>query len=317
MYVMDNNMYDFAFVVVAYNQEKYVRQHLESIKYQIEHYGHDLKIQIIFSDDCSQDNTVEIARDWISDNKVLFQKTEIVIHDVNVGTIRNMCESISAVESKSYKVLACDDLYYKNNIFELSNNYDIVLTPTISFWNDGRIDNELSPDYCQILRLKEDNMKSGIGKMLKYNQCIPSPGVFMSIKFWKDPELINYIMQYKYIEDIPEWDYIFNKEVDYAFKVIAVNKPYILYRREVGVSTKIDHKSANPIDKEYKKIRDNIPAKEDIKPKWLNYYRYKHYLETHLINKLWLVKCRNENKLASWDEAIINVREYLSFILSK
>ena len=46
---MDNYMHtellnDFCFVVVSYNQENYVFQHLESIKFLIEKYGKNKKI---------------------------------------------------------------------------------------------------------------------------------------------------------------------------------------------------------------------------------------------------------------------------------
>lgn len=307
-------MYDFAFVVVSYNQEKYIKQHLESIRYQIEHYGEGLKIQLVFSDDSSKDNTLEIAKEWLEKHNGLFENIDVVEHNENVGTICNMRDGIYKTNAANYKMLSCDDLYFKNNIFELKDISDIVLTPTISFWDDGKVENFITPDYCQILRIKKNEFIDGICKMLKYNQCIPSPGVFMDKKFWKNENFLEYLMKFKYIEDIPEWDYIFNGKMGFDFTVDVLNKPYILYRRGSGISSKIEHKNVNPVDMEYLRIRKEIPAREDIKPKYLNVYRYKHFVETKIINKIWQRKCERTKNLEDWNAAILDAKNYLNYI---
>lgn len=309
-------MYDFAFVVVSYNQERYVKQHLESIRYQIEHYGDGMKIQLVFSDDCSKDNTVGIAKDWLDKHKGLFEKVDIITHGKNAGTIRNMRDGISKMNAVKYKLLACDDLYFKNNIFELINSADIVLTPTISFWDDGKIESFITPDYCQILRIRKDELIDGIRKMLKYNQCIPSPGVFMDKKFWTNNDFLEYIMRFKFIEDIPEWDYIFNQKTEFSFSVDVLCKPYILYRRATGISSKIDHQNANPIDIEYLQIRKEMPAQEDMKPKYLNIYRYRHFWETKVVNKVWLKECERDKSLEDWKSAVNGAQNYLNYIFT-
>lgn len=61
----------FTFVILTYNQEQYVVEHLESIKYQIEHFGENIKIHFILADDASKDKTVYKVKSWIERNKNL------------------------------------------------------------------------------------------------------------------------------------------------------------------------------------------------------------------------------------------------------
>lgn len=71
-------MEDFTFIMLSYNQQDYVLQQLESIKYQIEHYGHSRKCHFILSDDSSTDNTVAVVRDWTRYNRELFDSVNIL-----------------------------------------------------------------------------------------------------------------------------------------------------------------------------------------------------------------------------------------------
>ena len=58
----------FTFISITYNHEKYIIEHLESIKYQILQYGKNEKVCFILSDDCSTDNTLLITQQWLKIN---------------------------------------------------------------------------------------------------------------------------------------------------------------------------------------------------------------------------------------------------------
>ena len=45
----------FVFVTLTFNHEKYIIEHLESIKYQVENYGQKFSTKIVINDDCSSD----------------------------------------------------------------------------------------------------------------------------------------------------------------------------------------------------------------------------------------------------------------------
>ena len=304
---------DFCFVVVSYNQEQYVYQHLESIRFLIEKFGREKKIQLVFSDDASTDNTVSYAVNWIKKNNNLFYSYEIVTHDHNVGTIRNMQDAIDRVNAKAFKQTACDDLYYKNNIFDLYKKGEIVISPTIHFFEGGGIEKKIISDYLCFLKYRDNiNLKYKIKKMLDYNQCIPSPGVFIKKKMWDDEGFLKFITQFTYIEDVPEWYYFFNiykKE----FSVYIDDVPYVLYRRNVGVSCNIK-KKGNPIDEDYRKIRKLIRAKQDFLPRFINPYCFIHFIKNKLQNPIWKIQKEIRNSLQNWDENLIGAEEHIEYI---
>ena len=51
-------MRDFTFIVITYNHEEFILEHLESIKFLINHYGHGINFTISVADDASKDNTL-------------------------------------------------------------------------------------------------------------------------------------------------------------------------------------------------------------------------------------------------------------------
>ena len=65
--------------VIAYNSAEYILETLESIKAQT----YD-KIELIVSDDCSLDGTVEICHKWIDANKSRFVDICIVVVEVTI-----------------------------------------------------------------------------------------------------------------------------------------------------------------------------------------------------------------------------------------
>ena len=56
---------EFTFTIVTFNQEKYVIELLESIKYQIETHGKEYKNHLIVCDDASKDDTVLLVTKWV------------------------------------------------------------------------------------------------------------------------------------------------------------------------------------------------------------------------------------------------------------
>ena len=59
-------------ITPTYNSAKYVLETLESIKSQTYH-----NIELIISDDASQDNTVDICELWLKENKERFRNSDL------------------------------------------------------------------------------------------------------------------------------------------------------------------------------------------------------------------------------------------------
>ena len=104
-------MKEFTFIVITYNQEQYVVEHLNSIKNLIELYGKDMSIDLVHADDKSRDGTVEVVRKWLDQNRDLFRNVTVIEREKNVGTIRNIKSAIEATKTEQFKFLAGDDKY--------------------------------------------------------------------------------------------------------------------------------------------------------------------------------------------------------------
>lgn len=304
---------DFCFVIITRNQEGYIFQHLESIKYQICKYGCNRKIQLVLSDDASSDNTVTNAKKWIACNEI-FNQVDIVEHLENIGTIRNIYDSLEKVDSNEFKLLAGDDLYNEYNIFDVSLKADMIITPTIAFDNNRKTyNNSLNPYFLRMIR--SEKKKKDIRNMLDYAQVINAPGVFLKKEIWLDKGMRDFVMQYKYIEDIPMWHYLFNV-TNTNFSLLIDENPYILYRKDVGVMSTI--KNDNPISQEYVRMRKEIPSNENIKPKILNIYNYEQYIKNLFIEKI--TSKYNNNILRSinkYKAAYKRVPSYLDIIFKE
>lgn len=97
--------------VITYNSSKFVLETLESIKAQTYQ-----NIELIISDDCSTDNTVELCRKWVEQNKNRFVRTQIITSEVNTGVSANLNRAEAACQGEWVKGIAGDDLLMPNCI---------------------------------------------------------------------------------------------------------------------------------------------------------------------------------------------------------
>lgn len=91
--------------VITYNSSKTVVETLDSIYNQT--YP---KLELIVSDDCSTDNTVEICRSWIESHKDRFIRTKLLTVEKNTGVSANMNRAEASCQGEWVKPIAGDDL---------------------------------------------------------------------------------------------------------------------------------------------------------------------------------------------------------------
>lgn len=92
-------------IVITYNSAKYVLETLESAKAQTYQ-----NIELIITDDASQDDTVEICKEWLKENKELFVKTELVTVQKNTGISPNCNRGLKLSNGKWLKFIAGDEV---------------------------------------------------------------------------------------------------------------------------------------------------------------------------------------------------------------
>lgn len=97
--------------VVSYNAERTIIETLNSIKNQTYQ-----DIELIISDDCSKDNTVEVTSAWLKDNESRFTRTKLLTADHNTGVCANMNRATKECRGEWIKGIAADDILLPNCI---------------------------------------------------------------------------------------------------------------------------------------------------------------------------------------------------------
>ena len=264
-------MNDFTFLTLSYNQGEYIERHLNSIKQIISHYGRSLTINFILADDNSQDSTVLIAKNWL-DKENIFANVTILEHTHNQGTVRNLIDGISHIQTRNFKLLAADDYYMDMDIFSLYKDIKekIILTPLHLV---GNVTTKLEKGYDEAYSLlKRNNSNQKMRKILaRYGSIIPAPGVFFDGDFAKDKNFQSYLLQFNLLEDYPMWYYFINK---FNCDVEVLPNPYINYNIGSGVSSSARHNKKIELNLEWEKIKRQFKIKLYILPKHINPYRY-------------------------------------------
>ena len=116
----------FTVIILSYNNLQYIEECLQSVLNQDYKY-----IEIIVSDDCSDNFDMIKIEKYINDNK----KDNIVNfiinrNEKNLGIVRNLNKAIKLSTGDYFMNLACDDKIYDKNVIS-----DIV----VSFEKTGRL----------------------------------------------------------------------------------------------------------------------------------------------------------------------------------
>ncbi len=298
----------FTFATITYNHEKYIIEHLESIKYQISSFGQEETFSLVVSDDASTDKTIGLIESWLNYNRHLFVDVKILESEKNQGITKNYIRAVMSVESDNFKVLSGDDLYFKNNIFNIIKDFDIVISPTIGF------DDEVITDigFSKLLLMKY-NDASSIKKLLEYHDLISAPGVFIKRSLAQDEGLMDFLTEIYWVEDYAKWYYLFHHKNN--LKVYYEKYPHILYRDASGVSTNEFHPKRSDFKREEERLFKEWSIKSHRYPKYINPYKY--YMK-YLFFKLKYFDMKTDNdfieKVNTLNSEMQNVNQYLYLI---
>lgn len=161
---MKDNQPLVSIIVITYNSAEYVLETLDSAKLQTYR-----NIELIVSDDGSKDDTLEICKTWVAENKERFVNTEILTVGKNTGIPANCNRGVKASQGKWIKLIAGDDLLLedclKNNItFAKANNCKFIISNMKYFSKDV-----ILKDYGNIKEIKYFfSKKSAIEKYRTY-----------------------------------------------------------------------------------------------------------------------------------------------------
>lgn len=214
--------------VITYNSAKYVLETLESIKAQTYK-----NIELIISDDCSIDDTVELCQKWVEQNKERFVHTQIITSETNTGISANLNRAEAACQGEWVKGIAGDDLLMPNCVENcvryIDNNQDVVyLFSRMEAFG-------ASSEECQKWdALFNYDLFSLTSEQLLYHLIfcgngIPAPALFYkrTVSNVKNDERI------PLLEDWPKWINLVKNGEKFYF----IDKVLVKYRL-VGISTR-------------------------------------------------------------------------------
>jgi alpha-1,3-rhamnosyltransferase len=264
-------------IVITYNSSKYVLETLESAKAQTYQ-----NIELIVSDDCSTDNTVEICREWIEKNKERFVRTELITAEKNTGIPANCNRGVRAAQGEWVKFIAGDDILDKkcienNIVYILKNTSAEIIFSQVLLFKD-----EIKNSKNSIIYPLEDETNffsydacDQYKKLLTRNFVWSAPSSFIKTDTIKRLRLFN--EKYKSIEDYPFWLKATKSNIKlYFFPLVTA------YYRQMPSITKNYNKWINPeyfisfrqfYEDEIKKHLKEINYKKHIE--W-NIYFYKY-----------------------------------------
>ena len=218
---------DFSFVVITYNQQEYVLEALESIKYQIENYGQGLDFEIIIGDDGSIDRTVENIDIWLNKNKQLFAKVKKVYSKQNQGITVNVLNTFREISSDYYFSIAGDDMLSDCDVIKkvmAVGSTNICMCPPYVVIND-KIDLSYK-NYSYNINTSLMNKKEII-KSTRYD-CPIFNGCIVGRKLINDESLL-YSTHCKLLDDRPRYYKLLRTNNNYS--IVNDFEPVLIYRK--------------------------------------------------------------------------------------
>lgn len=210
-------------VIITYNSSKYVLETLESAKAQTYQ-----NIELIVSDDCSTDDTIEICTEWIKENRERFVRTEVISAKKNTGIPSNVNRGYYASKGAWIKSIAGDDILLSNciqdNIRHIENNINTkILCSFMLCFTEDNSHKAILPNIENQFFHPEVTAEKQF-KLLLQSNPVPAPSVFMSKELFQINE--GFDESIRFMEDYPFWIKTTQKNI----KIDFLPKITVLYR---------------------------------------------------------------------------------------
>ena len=267
-------------IVVTYNSSQYVLDTLESVKKQT-----CQNIELIITDDCSTDSTLEICSNWVEKNKHNFIRTKIITYQRNTGIPSNCNRGVKKSCGEWIKFIAGDDMLLKtcikDNLEYVKRNPDarFVVSQLIEINDDGVfIDNKEEKERKDNMLRYFFHFKTAQGQLKAYARW---PVFLNAPSFFYNKQLlieIDYFdEEYRIFEDMP----LIYRVNSNGTVIHFMKKPTVKYRiHEKAVSRKSsinDHRDKEVLSV-FKKYREEYLSKLNLidlsiyYELWITYY---------------------------------------------
>jgi glycosyltransferase involved in cell wall biosynthesis len=218
-------------IVITYNSGNFVLETLESALSQTYR-----NIELIISDDCSTDNTVELIQKWLKEHETRFIRTELITARKNTGIASNGNRGLNAANGIWLKYIAGDDILQTDCIkdclefiFLKPETIECLFAQNKQFTGDETIkinasvipDPEIFPFYRTNATAREQ-----YNLLLNTHKFWPLSTSSFFIKRDLMKSLGGYDERYEFMEDLP----LFLKILERNIKIYFLPKVTVLYR---------------------------------------------------------------------------------------
>ncbi|WP_052399132.1 glycosyltransferase family 2 protein [Candidatus Francisella endociliophora] len=230
--------------IITYNSSNTIIELLNSILYQS--YGAE-NIELVISDDKSQDSTVQVIETWLRNHKAAFFDVVFNINKENLGISKNFEVTLSLSTAEYIKTIAGDDILktqaiesYINFIKKAKSNIIFSKVEAFSYSNEKKIIHSICPNSNEniksfnllsaklqferiFLRKKEITFKNN-------NYILPAPTLFFK------RNLLHHIINSpkgRNMEDYPTWLFLTGVKGE---KIKVSTEILVEYRTNTGIS---------------------------------------------------------------------------------
>lgn len=301
-------------LILCYDSAETLIETLESVKNQS--YG---KIHIIVSDDCSTDNTYNLAAKWVNENQERFLTSICRQTKFNMGVSQHMNECIRLVPTEWFKGLAGDDILLPNcienyvNYIETHKCHGMVYAKHLCFSDDKRgrhyfidYEEQLYQKKFSFLPVEKQRIEIARREVLCSPTCFTNRDDVISAG--------GYDARIKNIEDWP----IKMRLLDNGYKMNRMDEYTVLYRMGNSISRSNDlyfKPEFIAMERRVKELYCYPIAKESVLYRWNNavtYFRYKIIIRIFGNRRTFLTKlvnyCIGVFNTEKAKKVIINIR---------
>ena len=132
--------------MITYNQEKYIKQAIDSVLEQ----QVDFDYEIIIGDDSSTDSTPDILKEYSKK----YNNIKVINRRRNIGAIPNFMQTFRQARGKYIALCEGDDfwtdptkLQRQVDFLEENKDHALVFHPVKVFFENGKIEDSVFPDY--------------------------------------------------------------------------------------------------------------------------------------------------------------------------
>lgn len=188
-------------VVQAYNSADTICDTLESIKAQT--YSN---IELIVSDDKSKDNTVEVARAWVEENKDAFAAVKVITTEQNTGIPGNNNRALKQVTGEYVEFLAADDKMMPDAVAEYvafcESNPKVIPIARVKLFSEEPCDFTSVQEYCDRCYVFAGlAYKDQYRQLLMQNKVVAPAAAFYPMELMR--EVKGFDEAYRCFEDYP------------------------------------------------------------------------------------------------------------------